>query len=140
MDGHNSHYTKEFLDYARDHNIHVLCYPAHTTHVYQGLDVTVFGPLKEYWSQALDAFQGRTRQKINKTNFVSVYLEAHRRALTPQTIRTAFRVTGVWPFNPSVITPDQMAPSLETSAVGHLPIPQSSPIRALVSVMSSSKW
>lgn len=136
VDGHNSHYMKDFLDYARDHDVHVLCYPAHATHIYQGLDVVVFGPLKEYWSQELDKFQSRTRQKINKTNFVAVYLQAHQRALTPETIRTAFHVTGVWPFNLSVVTPDKMAPSLETSAIGHLPLLQPSPIRALTLAMS----
>lgn len=46
VDGHNSHYTRGFLRYARENNIAVLCYPAHTTHVYQGLDVAVFGALK----------------------------------------------------------------------------------------------
>jgi hypothetical protein len=137
VDGHNSHYTRDFLDYARDHNIHVLCYPAHATHIYQGLDVVVFGPLKEYWSQELDTFQSQTKQKITKANFISVYLQAHQRALTPEVIRTAFRVTEVWPFNPNVIMSDKMAPSLETSAVRHLPIPQPSPIQALVSVMGT---
>ncbi|KAG8215288.1 hypothetical protein J3R82DRAFT_8849, partial [Butyriboletus roseoflavus] len=55
--------------------------------------------------------------------------------LTPETIHTAFQVTGVWPFNPEVIASDKMAPSLKMSVVRHLPITQSSPIQALVSVM-----
>ncbi|KAI5887752.1 CENP-B protein [Schizophyllum commune H4-8] len=46
LDGHNSHYTQGFLEYARSHNIRAICYPAHTTHILQGLDVVVFGPLK----------------------------------------------------------------------------------------------
>ena len=46
VDGHCSHYTYEFLNYARAHDIHVLCYPSHATHVFQGLDVICFGLLK----------------------------------------------------------------------------------------------
>ncbi|KIK76196.1 hypothetical protein PAXRUDRAFT_18381 [Paxillus rubicundulus Ve08.2h10] len=46
VDGHNLHYTCAFLEYAWKNHIHVLCYPAHTTHVYQGLDVVVFAVLK----------------------------------------------------------------------------------------------
>lgn len=46
FDGHVSHYTRGFLEYARAYDIKVLCYPAHGTHVYQGLDVAVFGVLK----------------------------------------------------------------------------------------------
>ena len=128
VDGHNSHYTKEFLDYAREHDIQILCYPAHATHIYQGLDVIVFRPLKQYWTQERDKFEAETGQKINKTNFVSVYLQANHHALTPETIQSAFWVTGVWPFNLSVVTKDKMAPSLETSKEGHLSLPQPSPV------------
>jgi hypothetical protein len=46
VDSHNSHYTHGFLAYARTHQILMLCYPSHTTHVYQGLDIVVFSVLK----------------------------------------------------------------------------------------------
>ncbi|KIK72579.1 hypothetical protein PAXRUDRAFT_65996, partial [Paxillus rubicundulus Ve08.2h10] len=51
VDGHNSHYTRGFLQYAHTHQIHILCYPTHGTHVYQGLDVMVFAVLKHCWSE-----------------------------------------------------------------------------------------
>ena len=35
VDGPSSHFTQGFLEYARDHNIHVLCLPPHTTHALQ---------------------------------------------------------------------------------------------------------
>ena len=54
LNGHNSHYTRRFLDYAQEHNIHVLCYPAHGTHIYQGLNVAVFSVLKRYWAEERD--------------------------------------------------------------------------------------
>jgi hypothetical protein len=54
VDGHNSHYAHAFLEYARTAFIHILCYPSHGTHVYQGLDVVVFGVLKLYWTQEKD--------------------------------------------------------------------------------------
>ncbi|KIK76119.1 hypothetical protein PAXRUDRAFT_57779, partial [Paxillus rubicundulus Ve08.2h10] len=130
VDGHNSHYTREFLEYARSNDIHILCYPAHTTHIYQGLDVVIFGPLKHYWTQERDLFESSTRQSVSKSNFVSIYARAHLRALTPGNICAAFQKTGVWPFNPDAVTKEMMAPSLETSSIGRLPLPQASPIRA----------
>lgn len=57
VDGHNSHYTMDFLDYAQEHNIQVLCYPSHSTHVYQGLDVVIFAPLKHRWSEERRTFE-----------------------------------------------------------------------------------
>jgi prepilin-type processing-associated H-X9-DG protein len=46
VDGHASHLTRAFLEHCRNHKIKVLCYPTHTTHLYQGLDVVVFSSLK----------------------------------------------------------------------------------------------
>ncbi|THU83056.1 CENP-B protein [Dendrothele bispora CBS 962.96] len=49
LDGHNSHCTYRFLDFADRHDIIVLCLPAHTTHALQPCDVGVFGPLAQKW-------------------------------------------------------------------------------------------
>lgn len=114
VDGHNSHYTWGFLEYARTHHIHVLCYPAHTTHIYQGLDVAVFSVLKWLWSMERDAYEWETSKMISKENFLLVYSHAHQQALKPDLIAAAFRKTGVWPFNPNVVTEEMMAPSYET--------------------------
>ena len=35
VDGHTSHFTRAFLEYAKESNIHVLCLPPHTTHALQ---------------------------------------------------------------------------------------------------------
>ena len=35
VDGHASHFTRDFLLYAKEHEIHVLCLPLHTTHALQ---------------------------------------------------------------------------------------------------------
>jgi DDE superfamily endonuclease len=47
LDGHSSHYTLDFIDYARANNINLLGYPAHCTHALQGLDVVCFAKMKE---------------------------------------------------------------------------------------------
>ncbi|THU92506.1 DDE-domain-containing protein, partial [Dendrothele bispora CBS 962.96] len=131
VDGHNSHYTLGFLHFARAHRIHVLCYPAHGTHVYQGLDVVIFSPLKRYWTEEKERLFNTAHQHIKKSNFLAVYGRAHLRALTPENIKAAFAKTGVWPYNPNVVTTEMMAPSKETSSQGSLPVPEPSPVRAL---------
>ncbi|KIK94276.1 hypothetical protein PAXRUDRAFT_46778, partial [Paxillus rubicundulus Ve08.2h10] len=135
IDGHNSHYTQEFLDYAQDHNIHVLCYPAHSTHVYQGLNVVVFSPLKHCWTEERDQFESESWLCIMKLNFIMIYAKAHQKVLTHNLIQTAFMKTGVWPFNPSDVIKEMMAASLETSSQGHLPLLQPSPVHAVTSLL-----
>ena len=128
VDGHNSHYTQGFLEYAQDNKIHVLCYPAHATHVYQGLDMVIFGPLKIYWTQERDSYERKTGQKVSKSNFLKIYAATHVCAFTKENILAAFCKTGLIPFNPTVITKAMMAPSIETSCQSFLPLVPSTPI------------
>jgi len=77
VDSHNSHYTLRFLLFACNHQIHVLCYPSHATHVYQGLDVVIFGPLKLFWTQEKAKWLHEKRTKVDKMNFLCIYGAAH---------------------------------------------------------------
>ncbi|KAF9225913.1 hypothetical protein BS17DRAFT_870757, partial [Gyrodon lividus] len=99
------------------------------------IKVLMFRPLKNAWTKECDEFESSMRQKVMKANFISIYSKAHQKAITLEIIRTAFRVTRVWPFNPEVVTVDMMALSFETSAVAHLPLPQSSPVHAISSAI-----
>lgn len=138
VDGHNSHYTVNFLRYAQSHNIDVLCYPSHCTHIFQGLDVVIFGPLKKYWQQERDAAEREQGQRVSKSNFLSVYARAHIRALTTENIKAAFRKTGVYPFDPSVIPEEMLAPARETSTKHHSIVPLKTPVRVLANAIT--KW
>lgn len=94
--------------------------------------MAVFGVLKQCWSEERDKWESEKGEKITKSNFLAIYGAAHVRALTPETIKSAFRKTGVWPFNPKVITNEMLAPALETSNQGHLSITPASPIQAVL--------
>jgi len=135
VDGHNSHYTRRFLDYAREHNIHVLCYPAHGTHIYQGLDVAVFSVLKRYWAEERDKAMRERGEAVTKQNFLAIYGAAHVRALRPETIASAFRKTGIHPYNPNIVTKAMLAPSRETSNKLNLPIVPPTPVRIVTDLI-----
>lgn len=135
VDGHNSHYTRGFLEHARTHMILVICYPAHATHILQGLDVVVFAIVKRCLTEERDLYEFRTGEKISKKNFLEIYGNAHLKALTPRTIKSAFRATGVWPFNADIIQPDAMAPSKETSCESYLPVAPATPVRVVVELL-----
>jgi hypothetical protein len=129
VDGHNSHYTLELLVFARKHKIVIVCYPAHTTHVLQGLDVACFAAFKVYWSQETTKFTAENNQKVSRDNILTPLSAAYNRAFIPSTIMSAFRKTGVWPLDPTAIDPELVAPSQESSLSTHLPVPLPSPIK-----------
>jgi hypothetical protein len=85
VNGHNSHYTRGFLKHARTHQVLVLCYPAHTTHIYQGLDVVVFSVLKKHLSEERDHYERMKGETISKSSLrcmgeLTFVLLPHRRS------------------------------------------------------------
>lgn len=113
----------------------VLCYPAHGTHVYQGLDVVIFSVLKHHLAEIRDALLRDKGQAIDKSNFLEIYAKAHILALTPENIKAAFQKTGVWPFNPEIVTSEMLAPSKETSCESHMPVPPAEPVKILATLL-----
>ena len=97
--------------------------------------MVVFSVVKHYWTVERDRWEREKGEKISKSNFLTVYGAAHLRALKPAVIRSAFRKTSVWPFDPSVVTEDMMAPSKVTSCEGHLPIKPASPVKAVAKLL-----
>ncbi|KIO20862.1 hypothetical protein M407DRAFT_81117, partial [Tulasnella calospora MUT 4182] len=131
VDGHRSHCTLEFLEFAVEHNIIVISTPPHTTHELQGLDVACFGALKIYWEQECREQLRTTGKPVNNDTFLQVYSRACARAFTQPTVRSAFRATGIIPFRRELaLRPDAMAPALETSVKGGFPNLLPSPVRA----------
>lgn len=98
LDGHNPHYTLEFLQYARTANIIVLCYSSHSTHIYQGLDVVIFAILKRLFIEERDKFESIHHSAVTKETFLGVLGLAYVRAVTTDNVKTTFCKTWCLPF------------------------------------------
>jgi DDE superfamily endonuclease len=133
LDGHSSHYTPELLEFARDHNIMILGYPPHCTHALQGLDVVCFAKMKGAWKTVIREFEDLHLTKVTKGDFTGLFGKAYLAAFTKDTIEAAFRATGVYPFDRTVIKLKQMKPSETTSVKGPFAITQTSPVCAIIS-------
>ncbi len=72
---------------------------------------------------------------VKKNHFLKLYADAHQRSLTKKNIISAFKATGVVPFNPNVVTEEKMAPSLKTSTWHCLPVEMESPVWAVSSLI-----
>ncbi|KAF5344652.1 hypothetical protein D9758_016411 [Tetrapyrgos nigripes] len=94
-------------------------------------------PLKQYWREVKEKLFQEKHQQIKKSNFLVVYGEAHLQALTAKNIEAAFAKTGVWPYNPNIVTKDMMASSKETSSTGSLPVPEPSPVHTVSTLMQA---
>jgi len=77
---------------------------------------------------------------VKKENYLALIEGPYKHAFTVSNIKAGFKKTGVWPFNPSVITPAMMAPSIPNSVNALFPMPQSSPVRALAPLIKIATW
>jgi len=121
FDGHGSHVTVRMIELARKCGVHLFCLPPHTTHKLQPLDVGVFGPLQRAWRKNCEEFSAVHGRGITKPEFIKEYMKVRDDTFTPELIATAWRKTGLYPFNPNVFTELDYSPSQMTSTEVHYP-------------------
>ena len=103
IDGHGSHHTRQFIEYADMNNIMLFGLPPHTTHILQPLDVVVFQPYKHYHATALDLLVRDGIYEITKLEFLAIIEDVRQKAFKESTVLSAFRKTGIWPYKPQVV-------------------------------------
>jgi DDE superfamily endonuclease. len=77
--------------------------PPHSSAYLQPLDVSCFSPLKGAYGRLVQDKQRRGINHIDKFDFLEVYPKARTLAFTLATIKSAFRATGLIPFNPEEV-------------------------------------
>ncbi|MCO5552272.1 hypothetical protein L7F22_005784 [Adiantum nelumboides] len=109
LDGHGSHVSLEVVEKARDWGIDLITLLAHTSHKLQPLDVSVFKSLKTHFCKERDIWhlQTLTRQ-ASKTELATIAAKAIDSALTEANIKSGFKATEIWPFNPNALNFDNM--------------------------------
>ena len=93
----------QFAEYCETHKIIPLCLPPHSTHLLQPLDVGIFSPLARAYKKRLYDFAFYGAVNITKPKFLEYYQAARHEAISPTNIASAWRATGLLPFDPSVI-------------------------------------
>ena len=100
LDGHGSHETTDFLWKCLEHDIYLLFLPAHTSHVLQPLDLTVFSSLKRLYRKELQKLSSLIDSTpIGKRNFLVCYQEARQESITSSNIKSGWRTTELWPVS-----------------------------------------
>ena len=112
LDGHGSHISIELIELAKSSDVHLLCLPAHCTHILQPLDVGVFKSLKTSFSKACtDYMASNPGCVITSEKLSSLLANSWPQSVTVLNIMAGFKKTGIHPFNPSEISDRQIAPS-----------------------------
>lgn len=105
FDGHVSHVTYEFIEFCIDHDIIPFLLPPNATHDLQPMDVGVYGPYQQHYGIAVDDFfiASHGLRPVTKANFYSLLQTAREKALAPNNIASAWKKTGIYPFDRAII-------------------------------------
>jgi hypothetical protein len=85
-------------------NVHILLLPAHTTHILQVADISVFGPFKKYLATAFVAHRCTENTQINNSMMARLTHLPLVRATSETNVRHGFEKAGIHPFNPNKMT------------------------------------
>ena len=100
LDGHSTHYNPSFIRKAAQEKVIVFCLPPNTTHMTQPLDKGAFGPLKMAWAEQCHRYMQLNPGKVvTQFEFMALFSKAWCNSMTSTNIISAFRTTGVSPFN-----------------------------------------
>lgn len=88
LDGHGSHTSMEFLQYAISNRILVVILPSYSTHTLQPLDVVMFSPLAKHYSTGVEYWIFNTLNTISmtKADFYNVFLQAWKSTFQPKLV------------------------------------------------------
>jgi DDE superfamily endonuclease/Tc5 transposase DNA-binding domain len=121
LDNHECHLSLDFLEYCEDANIIPFGLPPHTTHFLQPLDVGCFQPNKHYHRQAVNQATRMGNRDYSRVDFFADIEGIRNQTFKELTIKSAFKKTGIWPFNPEIVLqklkefePPQRTPTPET--------------------------
>ena len=110
--GHRSHINVPVLEWAAEHNIELFVLPAHTSHILQPLDVACFGPLQRIYNSECHKFiRSNPYSNITRYNVAELSSKAYEHALSPQNLKSGFKRTGIYPFDPSAVDPEKLLPA-----------------------------
>jgi hypothetical protein len=92
MDSASPHASERVLQLLGRNKIMAIVFLAHTTNIFQALDLVFFGVLKKIKQMATGKFDERSlREQITKP------LQAYEQTATSMTIRPSFQKAGLWP-------------------------------------------
>jgi hypothetical protein len=99
VDNHDSHERSQPIQVAMKHNIILITFPSHCTHLVQTLDLSFFGPLKQAWKKVCAKWVEEESTDLNpyisKPVFVTLFYRAWCIAAKPENAINGWKKMGL---------------------------------------------
>lgn len=111
LDGHKSHVSVELTEWALSKNIIIFILPAHTSHILQPMDVGIYGPFQKIYNFQCHKFMRSASATITRYNVCELACHAYCKAFSSENLQSAFRKTGIYPYDQAAVVHDKLLPS-----------------------------
>lgn len=120
LDNHDSHFSIETLNLAKEHGVTILTLPPHTSNKLQPLDVSVFSAFKTYYNGAIDSWMMKNPgTPVTIFQIAECVGYAFDKAMTPENIKSGFKKCGIMPFDRHVFQDFEFMSSSVTDREPH---------------------
>ena len=111
LDGRKPHVSIGLVEWAESHNIILFILPAHTSHILQSMDVGCYGPFQRMFNAECHKLTRQSSCTITHYDVYELASKVYSMALSSENLQSAFKKTGIFPFNHSVISVDIVKPA-----------------------------
>lgn len=104
-DNLSSHNPPSVIQKAQSLGMYMVLLPPNSTHITQPLDVSVFGPFKAAWGEAISALTlAQPDWKLDSHTFSAVFTQPYNNSFTKTNIQAGFKCTGIYALNRQAIS------------------------------------
>ncbi|CAH1248371.1 JRKL [Branchiostoma lanceolatum] len=104
LDQATCHLSLKVLQTAIQEKIVIYGLPPHTSQYTQPLDVSIFASVKAKWANTIESLQASNMKfQAKKSTFARIYSSVQDQSFSPQNIKSGFKKTGIYPFDPQAI-------------------------------------
>jgi len=114
LDGHNSHFSIEAIEYAMNNDIEMICLPPHSSHRMQPLDTHFNKALKSLWAKTVAEFlRASDSLSLKRTDFVQLFFPVWQEMQVKRgLIVDSFSYSGLYPLNKKAVSDKEYSKSL----------------------------
>ncbi|CAH1364933.1 unnamed protein product [Tenebrio molitor] len=136
FDGAKSHLDYDIVATADQYDVVLYCLPSNTTHELQPLDKAVFRSFEHHWDQQVMLYWHNNGERtLTKQRFAKIFTPVWDLCMTPSNIKSGFRATGLYPYDPNAIPEEAFKPSIASE----LPVPEQAEPLATSTPTTTSK-
>jgi hypothetical protein len=119
-DNHSTRYDIDALEWAKEHHCHVFTLPPNCTCVTQPLDISVYGPFKQYIREEFD-YMMSNGIPITRATLPSIIISAWNKAATISNIKSGWKRAAMGIFDKDMntfsMTSDKFTPEAGTAPI-----------------------